>query len=179
MSVRLAKTQISLGIRPVGSVFAVRMKKAWVFSYPLSARQRLWSDWADAQAHLSLRWAHSHFVGFVLSGLISRDNIFSAKLLSYVIWASSRHKKTCLRGFRLGETQTSLLSYRDKLESWNFGFSKYTYYTIEAANNNGADQTAQIGRLICTFVVRIWLKQVFSWCGSLYSKIISFEICNN
>ena len=28
-------------------VFIVRMKKAWVLSYPLSAQQRLWSDWAD------------------------------------------------------------------------------------------------------------------------------------
>ena len=46
-------------------VFAVRMKKAWVLSYPLSAQRRLWSDWADAQADLSLHWAHSHFVGFV------------------------------------------------------------------------------------------------------------------
>ena len=66
-------------------VFAVRMKKAWVLSYPLSAQRRLWSDWADAQASaqrrlwsdwadtqadLSLRWAHSHFVGFVISRLI-------------------------------------------------------------------------------------------------------------
>ena len=39
-------------------VFAVRMKKARVVSYPLSAQRRLWSDWADAQADLSLRWAH-------------------------------------------------------------------------------------------------------------------------
>ena len=45
-------------------VFAVRTKKAWVLSYPLSAQRRLWSDWADAQADLSLRWAHRHFVGF-------------------------------------------------------------------------------------------------------------------
>ena len=50
-------------------VFAVRMKKAWVLSYPLSAQQRRWSDWADAQADLSLRWAHTHFVGFVMSWL--------------------------------------------------------------------------------------------------------------
>ena len=50
-------------------VFAVRMKKAWVLSYPLSAQRRLWSDWADAQADLSLRWAHSHFVGFVMRWL--------------------------------------------------------------------------------------------------------------
>ena len=55
-----SKTQISLGICPVWSVFAVHMKKAWVLSYPLSAQRRLWSDWAD----LSFPWVHSHFVGF-------------------------------------------------------------------------------------------------------------------
>ena len=48
-------------------VFAVRMKEAWVLSYPLSAQRRLLSGWADAQADLSLRWAHIHFVGFVMS----------------------------------------------------------------------------------------------------------------
>ena len=50
-------------------VFAVRMKKARVLSYPLSAQRRLWSDWADAQADLGLRWAHTRFVGFVMSRL--------------------------------------------------------------------------------------------------------------
>ena len=49
---------------------AIRMKKACVLSYPLSAQRRLWSDWADAQADLSLRWAHPHFVGFVMSRLV-------------------------------------------------------------------------------------------------------------
>ena len=34
----------------------VRMKKAWVLSYPLSTQRRLSSDWADAQADQSLRW---------------------------------------------------------------------------------------------------------------------------
>ena len=53
--VRPAKTPIS---RPVWPVFAVRMKKAWDLSYQLSAQRRLWSDWADAQADLSLCWAH-------------------------------------------------------------------------------------------------------------------------
>ena len=48
-------------------VFIVRMKKAWVLSYPLSAQWRLWSDWAKAQADLSLHWAHTHFVDFVMS----------------------------------------------------------------------------------------------------------------
>ena len=49
------------------------MKKAWVLSYPLSAQQRLWADWADAQADLSLHWAHSHFVCFVMSRLKCLD----------------------------------------------------------------------------------------------------------
>ena len=44
-------------------VFAIRIKKAWVLSYPLSAQRRLWSD-------LSLRWAHSHFVGLVTLRLL-------------------------------------------------------------------------------------------------------------
>ena len=51
-------------------VFVVRMKKAWVLSYPLNTQRRLWSDWADAQADLSLCWAHTHFVGFVMRWLI-------------------------------------------------------------------------------------------------------------
>ena len=51
-------------------VFAVRMKKACVLSYPLSAQRRLWSDRADAQADLSLRWAHICFVCFVMRRLI-------------------------------------------------------------------------------------------------------------
>ena len=46
-------------------VFAVRMKKPWILSYPLSALRRLWLDWATAD--LSLHWAHMvHFGGFVV-----------------------------------------------------------------------------------------------------------------
>ena len=61
MSVRPKKPQISLGISPVRSVFAVRMKKACVLSYPLSAQRRLWSDWAEgwfesSQGAQSLCW---------------------------------------------------------------------------------------------------------------------------
>ena len=61
------KTQISLGIRPVWSESSLSAwKKLWVLSYQLSAQRRFWSDWADAQAELSLLWVHSHFVGFVM-----------------------------------------------------------------------------------------------------------------
>ena len=51
-------------------VFAARMKKPWVLSYPFSTQRSFWSDWADAQDDLSLRWAHTHFVGFVMSWLL-------------------------------------------------------------------------------------------------------------
>ena len=37
---------------------------SWVLSYPLSAQRRLWSDWTDAQADLSLRWVHMSFCWF-------------------------------------------------------------------------------------------------------------------
>ena len=58
-------------------VFAASMKKPWFLSYPLSAQRRLWSDWADAKADLSLRWAHTCFVGFVMSRLI----LYKVKML--------------------------------------------------------------------------------------------------
>ena len=45
-------------------VFAVCMKKAWSLSYPLNTLWRFWSDWADAQADLSLHWALMPFCRF-------------------------------------------------------------------------------------------------------------------
>ena len=78
------------------------------------------------------------------------------------------NEKTWLRGFQQCMTQTGLLSYSDEIEAWNFRFSKYRYYTIQVANNKGADQTARMRRLVCAFVVHIWHKQIFSWRGSYY-----------
>ena len=43
---------------------------------------------------------------------------------------SHNTQKHVFRDFRPGKIQTSLLSYRSSLESWNFGYSKYTYHTI-------------------------------------------------
>ena len=68
--VRPAKTHISLGICPVWSESSLCAQ--WVAKNPrfLHADSEDWSDWADAQADLSLRWAHTHFVGFVMWRLI-------------------------------------------------------------------------------------------------------------
>ena len=72
VSVHPAKVKINISLHPPSliRVFAVCLKKPWVLSYPLSAQRRPWSDWADAQADLSLCWAHTHFIGFVMSWLI-------------------------------------------------------------------------------------------------------------
>ena len=66
--VRPAKTQISLGIRPVWSESSL---SAWRKFGSLATHwaRRLWSDWAHAQADMSLRWARTLFVGFVMSWL--------------------------------------------------------------------------------------------------------------
>ena len=64
--VRPAKTQISLGIR---SAWSESSLSAWrklgsLATNWLSVQRRLWSDWADAQADLSFRWAHMPFCWF-------------------------------------------------------------------------------------------------------------------
>ena len=63
-------------------------------------------------------------------------------------------EKTCLRGFRQSEIQTSFLNYRDNLEDLNFTSSKLTYTIFQKVNNKGADQTARMRRLVCAYVVR-------------------------
>ena len=102
--------------------FAVRMKKDWVLnSYPLSAQRRLWWDWADAQVDLSLRWAHSHFAGFVMRRLnsacllVTLHSIVSVSFPTHASTNKTRHKtfesstnplheprqaNLCLRAFR-------------------------------------------------------------------------------
>ena len=43
-----------------------------------------------------------------------------------------------------------------------FGYRKYSQLTFQKANNKGADQTVQVCRLACTFIVCIKQCQVFS-----------------
>ena len=63
---RRAKTQISLGIRPVWSESSL---SAW---RKLGSLATKWahSEDSDQTVRMSLRWAHNHFVGFVMLRLI-------------------------------------------------------------------------------------------------------------
>ena len=51
------------------------------------------------------------------------------------------------------DIQTSLLSYRDYPKNLNFAGGKYRYDTFQLTNNKGANQTAQMCRLVSAFVV--------------------------
>ena len=52
------KTQISLRICAVWSVFVLGVMKLCFLGYTKYAQWRFWSDCANAQADLNLRWAH-------------------------------------------------------------------------------------------------------------------------
>ena len=70
VSERPANSQISLGIRHVWSVSSL---SGWRKLGSLATHwghSEDWSDWADAQADLSLCWVHIHIVGFVTRRLI-------------------------------------------------------------------------------------------------------------
>ena len=75
-----AKTQISLGIRPIWSESSL---SAWRKLGSLAthwAQRRLWSDWADAQADLSLCCAHMPFCWFCHE---------AAHFAKFIMWWSS------------------------------------------------------------------------------------------
>ena len=102
--------QRRLSIRPVWSVFVVRRKKAWVLSYALMARWRLWSDWADAQADLSLRWAHRSFCWFRDFRWMDGWPAVFASFQQYISHSGrwkGEHERLCAMKRRLGSERIS------------------------------------------------------------------------
>ena len=68
-------------------VFAVRMKIAWVLSYPLCAQRRLWSDWAD-DILLVLSWGGSYNL-WTIWIVLMRCSLLCSGDLSSIIWCMS------------------------------------------------------------------------------------------
>ena len=85
------KNQQNECARSLIRVFAVRMKKHWVFSYPMSAQRRLWSDLIPRL--ICLRWAHTHFVGFVMSCVAAQTVLNKTKYTLRWTWAEIRTRK--------------------------------------------------------------------------------------
>ena len=83
------------GIRPVWSESSL---SAWRKLGSLAThwvQSEDWSDWADAQADLSLHWTHTHFVGFVMSWLTLSFGIYStAEHLHPTVISANKNFKT-------------------------------------------------------------------------------------
>ena len=79
-------------------VFAIRLKKTWILSYPLSAQRRLWSDWADAPIWVFVGRT-CHFVGFATMRLNYPSEKFSD--LSTLFIANDLHISVALRNHTL------------------------------------------------------------------------------
>ena len=102
-----------------------------------------------------------HFVGFFTRRLIIKNKPILWNQIYVISLIEPGHAKTCLRGFSTRYVSNQPAQLQKLARIWNFGYSKYTYHTISAANNNGADKNARMRRLICAFVVRIWHKTRF------------------
>ena len=134
MAVYPAKTQISLGIRPVWSeslLSAWRKLGSFAIHWAYSDDR---SDWADAQAGLSLRWAHTHFVGFVMSRLTYTVSTFVStdyrediiRTLSNKQLTSPKYSSCCqlkCMGHDHASTYTNILPGNDR-------FSKIVCFSI-------------------------------------------------
>ena len=131
--------------------FAVRRKKPWVPSYPLSAQRRLWSDWVNAQADLSLRWADSHIVGFVTRRLKYRHQNTRYVILWEYHWYQLVKWATWWQN-----QQNDLCSQRILRSALASEPSLYAQWVTKGpgllrADSEDSDQTGQMPRLIWDF----------------------------
>ena len=111
-------------------------------------QQRLWSDWADAQADLKIRWAHSHFVGFVMSRL-TRSTIDWSQSLD---WSQSQ-AQSLESDYGRGNNFIRCFIWLNIIMQYNWA-SSWENLFLPYAKNKGADQPAHPRSLINTFVVR-------------------------
>ena len=81
-----AKTLIRLGIRTVWSEPSACITIVFLAIHWAHSERRLWSDWADAQADLSLRWVH-RLVGFGRLWLIYMHHMCADQ--SVWVWVKS------------------------------------------------------------------------------------------
>ena len=91
--------------------FAVHLMGSWGPKLSPCGQWRLWSDWADAQADLSLRWAHSHFVGFVMPWLKLQCT------------CSCKRKPTLFLGYTQPKRQIFSRKKKKKKQLWKFNTS--------------------------------------------------------
>ena len=90
-------------LRSIRPVWSESLLSAWrkVGSLaPHKVQSEDWSDWADAQADLSLRWVHRSFVGFVMLWLIYQIGL-EAHERSEKYWSCKNQLRTVRTLFSL------------------------------------------------------------------------------
>ena len=102
---KIAKTQISLDIRPVWSESSLCAQ--WVAKDPSFLHADSEDSDQTAQDYLSLRWAHMPFCWFCHEAAHLLNRFFRSSTL-----IEPCHKKTCLWGLQPGSTQTGLLCHK-------------------------------------------------------------------
>ena len=123
MTVRSAKIQISLGIRPVWSEISLSAWRNLASLATHSAHSEDWSDWAYAQADsaqsdLRLRWVHNRFVCFVVMWLIySELHVFFCSHFSFTFYRILYNAETGIMMFT-NETNLMFLSQNAHLFWW-------------------------------------------------------------
>ena len=133
-------------------VFAVHSMDCYGPKLSSCWQQRLWSDWANAQADLSLHWAHTNFVGFVMSRLKSFTDL--VPLLSAGLIIEPPHDKTNNVAVWPANTPISL----GIRPVWSESLLCTQWVAKEPsflpADSEDSEQTGQMPRLIWVFAGR-------------------------
>ena len=177
MTVRPAKTQISLGICPVWSECSLSTwrKPGSLDTYWVHSED--WSDWADVQADLSLCWAHRSFYWFCHEAA----HIFF--LLAYppfaiqakINWAaSSEFVSSSIPSWQILTAHAqSFRGARDLA----FCLKVPLDSPLVWASSGGSGETAQMRRLAWTFAARIGDKyQIRLTRPNCYFTFITFML---
>ena len=109
--------------------------------------------WRKIGKNMSISTTKVHSLCLIMACCFCSLESVIVKLANSKTLSGLRRETTCLRCIHQSEFQTSLLSYRDKLDNRNFACSKCTYDNFIIGNNKGADQTARMRRLVCACVV--------------------------
>ena len=131
-------------------VFAVGMEKPWVLSFPLSTQRRL----------------------FILGGCPGwSESSMGAQIILLVLSWGGSYYETCHHGCMT--RQDANWPSRQQQLARIFGISDVWNHrnTTLAVKIKGADQTAQMCRLTCFFVIHINHKQVFLWTDSYFDGL--------
>ena len=152
MTVCPAKTQISLGVRLVWSrVFAVHSMEDLSFLHVASKDSdqtgQIWSNWADAQADLSLGWAYMPFCWFCHAAA----HLYYCLFLFVLFFSClTLYEEAWIKGNFLDVEIWKLLISREFV---SYEPSHEKMCLTSYANNKDADQPAHPRSLISAFVV--------------------------